>query len=96
MMEGLVREATQGLTDPRYAPAVELALSYARDFDRGSETDTRGKLLATLSELKLTPKALETTKGVGDHDGSPDPLDELKAKRRTRLHHTTAVDSATP
>lgn len=92
-LEDVVREAAAGITGVDSA-AVELALKYAVELDSGGDLVKVGPLLlAALESLQLTPRS-RSAKGGDDASGISNPLDELRARRSSRVNDPSTVDTA--
>ncbi|WP_166388278.1 terminase small subunit [Catellatospora methionotrophica] len=81
--------------EDRDRATVELARSYCLAIDAEAPLDKFGPLLLkALEALAMTPRSrLTTDKGGATNDDQPSPLDELRARRRTRAHRAAAVDA---
>lgn len=76
------------------AGTVELARAYAASIDSATEplSNLGPKLLACLDALLMTPKARAAVVKGGDDEEQPNPVDQLREKRRQR--YAPAVDAA--
>jgi hypothetical protein len=84
--------------EPRDKATVELALSYAEAIDHGAPLDKYGPLLLkALEALAMTPRSrLAPVKGGEVSGDQPNPLDELRERRRTRAHRAANLDATAP
>lgn len=83
---------------PADAAVIRAAQEYAAELDAGGDVTKLGPLyIAALTALGLTPAARAAlAKGGASGEQRPNPLDELRQRRRARGDGPEAVDSAAP